>query len=92
MEEMIEETDGILLSLSEEDVEARNRANQDRMMYEQVLQQEQEKRKKWHRENVLRKHNFIPIIYNLLRNLAEKDQLDPLVAQAKEKAKNRRTQ
>lgn len=48
MEEMIEETDGILLSLSEDDVEARNRANQDRMMYEQVLQQEQEKRKKWH--------------------------------------------
>ncbi|KAG2199032.1 hypothetical protein INT46_010272 [Mucor plumbeus] len=92
MEEMIEETDGILLSLSEDDVEARNRANQDRMMYEQALQQEQEKRKKWHRENVLRKHNFIPIIYNLLRNLAEKDQLDPLVSQAKEKAKNRRTQ
>jgi ubiquitin carboxyl-terminal hydrolase L5 len=48
MEEMIEETDGILLSLSEDDVEARNRANQDRMMYENILQQEQEKRKKWH--------------------------------------------
>lgn len=44
------------------------------------------------RENVLRKHNFIPIIYNLLRNLAEKDQLEPQMAQAKEKAKSRKAE
>lgn len=44
------------------------------------------------RENVLRKHNFIPIIYNLLKGLAERDQLDPLVVAAREKAKNRSKQ
>lgn len=48
LEEMIEETDGILLSLSEDDIEGRRRANQDRHMYEQSLCQEKEKRKKWH--------------------------------------------
>ncbi|KAI8987251.1 ubiquitin carboxyl-terminal hydrolase [Mycotypha africana] len=92
MEEQIEEADAILLSLPEDDVEARSRVIQDRSMYEQILEQEKDKRKKWHRENVLRKHNFIPLIYNLLRNLAEKGQLDDLIKTAKEKAVNRRQQ
>ncbi|KAI7904823.1 ubiquitin carboxyl-terminal hydrolase [Cokeromyces recurvatus] len=87
LEELIEEADGILLSLPEDDIEARNRVKQDRLIHVQTLQQEKEKRKRWHRENILRKHNFIPMIYNLLKHLSEKDQLESIVAQAKEKAK-----
>lgn len=60
MEEMIEETDGILLSLSEDDVEARNKANQDRMMYEQILQNEKDKRKRWHVSDSFPKQVCIP--------------------------------
>ncbi|KAI7895829.1 ubiquitin carboxyl-terminal hydrolase [Mucor mucedo] len=85
-EEEIEELDGLLLSLGEDAVDQRNELNQQRSLLEHKLHLEKEKRARWHRENVLRKHNFIPIIYNLLRNLAEKDQLVPLVAKAKEKA------
>ncbi|OBZ90854.1 Ubiquitin carboxyl-terminal hydrolase isozyme L5 [Choanephora cucurbitarum] len=89
-EELIEEADGILLSLPESETEARDKANRERAMYDQLLHQEKEKRKRWHRENLLRKHNFIPMIYTMLSHLADKDQLDSLIVQAKEKAKARK--
>ncbi|ORE07573.1 ubiquitinyl hydrolase [Rhizopus microsporus var. microsporus] len=85
-EEQIEELDGLILSLSEDAVEERNRLNSERSVLTHKLQIEKEKRQRWHRENALRKHNFIPLIYNLLRHLAEKDQLQSLVTKAKEKA------
>ncbi|CAO3688888.1 unnamed protein product [Rhizopus stolonifer] len=84
-EEQIEELDGLILSLSDE-AEERNRLNGERNILSHKLQIEKEKRQRWHKENTLRKHNFIPLIYNLLRNLAEKDQLQPLVTNAKNKA------
>lgn len=37
------------------------------------------------RENQLRQHNFIPLTYNLLRILAERKKLQPLVDAAKAK-------
>ncbi|KAI8370974.1 ubiquitin carboxyl-terminal hydrolase [Blakeslea trispora] len=88
-EELKEEAECMLLSLPENDTEARNRVNRERAMFDRLLNQEKEKRKRWHRENLLRKHNFIPMIYNMLRHLAEKDQLDPLITQAKQKGQHR---
>ncbi|KAI8088831.1 ubiquitin carboxyl-terminal hydrolase [Halteromyces radiatus] len=87
-EEQIEEVDGLLLSLPEDATE-RTRLNGERNVLEHKLHMEREKRTRWHRENTLRKHNFIPMVYNLLRILAERKELDPLVASAKQKAINR---
>lgn len=48
---------------------------------ERAIADEQQKRAAWAVENARRKHNYLPFIVQLLKTLAEKQQLQPLVQQ-----------
>ncbi|XP_069823503.1 ubiquitin carboxyl-terminal hydrolase isozyme L5 isoform X1 [Dendropsophus ebraccatus] len=57
--------------------------------YQLLLDEEQQKTKRYKIENIRRKHNYLPFIMELLKTLAEHQQLIPLVEKAKEKQTRR---
>ncbi|CAG8440507.1 3455_t:CDS:2 [Ambispora gerdemannii] len=58
----------------------------------QKIELEKEKFRRYERENSLRKHNFIPLIYNLIRILAERGELQPQLEHAKKQVQIRKEQ
>lgn len=52
----------------------------------QSLAEEDAKRSRWQVENIRRRHNYLPLIVNMLQMLADQDKLLPLYQMAKQKA------
>jgi len=53
---------------------------------EMLLAEEENKRAKWKQENIRRRHNYLPLIVEMLRSLASRGELLPLYNKAKEKS------
>merc|ERR1712129_494690 len=54
-----------------------------------LIQSEQQKKKKWTIENIRRRHNYFPFILNLIGVLGKKNLLKELTERAKEKKKQK---
>jgi len=74
------------------DTQMVNTINSLREQLDQVeitLAQEEDKYESWKKENMRRKHDYMPFLFNFLNILAEKNLLIPLVDKAKEKHKDK---
>uniref|UniRef100_A0A669EN13 ubiquitinyl hydrolase 1 n=1 Tax=Oreochromis niloticus TaxID=8128 RepID=A0A669EN13_ORENI len=60
--------------------------------YQLLIEEENQKLKRYKIENIRRKHNYLPFIMELLKTLAEYQQLIPLVEKAKEKQSAKKAQ
>merc|ERR1712228_156378 len=56
---------------------------------DELIQNEQEKKRKWTVENIRRRHNYFPFILNLIGELGKKKVLRRLTERAKEKKKEK---
>ena len=50
---------------------------------QEELHNEREKYQRWHDENIRRKTNYVPFVFNLLQLLAEKGQLQAVIDRAR---------
>ena len=57
------------------------------VLLEQRIKDEEERRVQWSLENQRRRHNYVPLIFELLKQLAQKDKLDALFSAAQERKK-----
>jgi len=55
-----------------------------------LLAEEEQKQKRYKLENIRRKHNYLPLIMELLKILAEEGKLVPLITAAKQKVEERK--
>ncbi|XP_072504438.1 ubiquitin carboxyl-terminal hydrolase isozyme L5 isoform X2 [Notamacropus eugenii] len=60
--------------------------------HQMLIEEEIQKLKRYKIENIRRKHNYLPFIMELLKTLAEHQQLIPLVEKAKEKQNAKKAQ
>jgi len=85
-------TDDVIGSMSLDEVKNALRLNEEEeKQLLQLLQDEEVKFQRWKIENVRRKHNYIPFIFNLLKTLAQKGKLAGLVEQAVKATAERNT-
>lgn len=56
---------------------------------QELIQEEEQKRKRYKVENIRRKHNYLPLIVEILKKLGENGQLLPLYEKAKQRASDR---
>ena len=75
-----------------EDLEKGGNASETTLLgLREALAEEESKRAKWQVENIRRRHNYLPLIVNMLKMLAEQDKLMPLYQVAKQKALSRKS-
>lgn len=83
--EMMEGVDGFEMA---EDAAGRQAQLQDVTAVVEDIQKsieaEEEKMRNWHRENIRRKHNYIPLVVNLLKLLAKQGHLRPMLEKAQQ--------
>ena len=54
-------------------------------MQEQKIESERQRKANWRTENERRRHNYVPVIFELLKQLSQKKMLKTLFEEAKEK-------
>ncbi|GAX81010.1 hypothetical protein CEUSTIGMA_g8445.t1 [Chlamydomonas eustigma] len=53
------------------------------------VKEERDKRARWANENIRRRHNYVPFLFNMLRLIAEKGQMDKLIERARAQKKQK---
>ena len=54
-------------------------------MQEQKIEAERQRKANWRSENERRRHNYVPVIFELLKQLSQKKMLKTLFDEAKER-------